>query len=51
MKYYMCLVTDEEKVLMRILKHPTSPRAHDVAWHSMGWQLDLSIGLNQSLVN
>ena len=31
MKDYMYTVSDEEKVLMRVLKHLTSPRAHDIA--------------------
>ena len=35
----------------RVLIYSISPRAHGVAWHPLGWRLNLSIGLNRSLVN
>ena len=28
-----------------------NPSVSGVAWHPMGWQLNLSIGLNRSLIN
>ena len=42
-----CMVTFYTGVFM----HSISPRIRGVAWHPMGWQLDLSIRLNQSLIN
>ena len=48
MKYYTYMVTDDD---MGVLKYSLFLRVRDLAVKLMGWQLNLSIGLNQSLIN
>ena len=45
-KDYTYMITNDDKVLYGVLIHPISFRICCVAWPSMGFQLNLSIGLN-----
>ena len=51
MKDYTCMVIDDAKVPKWVLKYSISYSVCGVAWHPTGWQLNLSIGLNRSLIN
>ena len=46
MEDYTCMVTDDGKFHKGVLTYSISLRVHGVSWHPIGWQLNLSIGLN-----
>ena len=50
MKDYTYIVTNDGKFHKGVLICSISPIIHDVAWHPMSWLLNLSVGLNQSLI-